>query len=240
MPKDFFKFKHFTIYQDRCAMKVCTDGCLFGAWTAQCIKALGLQQGTMLDIGAGTGLLSLMAAQINNLQIDLIEINAMAAGQALENCSFSPWSNQLIVHHLDVRDYKPVLPYHFIISNPPFNNGDLQSTKEPKNQAHHSGALTLRGLLTLKKKWLRKEGYFFLLFPYRRWKELQEEVENQGLFLNKIIFLHASKNSPPFRVMVMGSFEKTNPIPLSFYIQDENKEFYPAFTEILKEYYLYL
>ena len=86
MPKDFFKFKYFTIYQDRCAMKVTTDGCLFGAWTAKSINALGLRQGSMLDIGAGTGLLSLMAAQKNNLQIDLIEINANAAGQAMENC----------------------------------------------------------------------------------------------------------------------------------------------------------
>ncbi len=221
-------------------MKVCTDGCLFGAWAAQCIKTLGYQQGSMLDIGTGTGVLSLMAAQKNDLQIDLIEINANAFSQANENCSFSPWSHQLKVHHLDVRDYKPALPYHFIISNPPFYKGDLQSTNEQKNLAQHSGELTLQILLTLTRKWLRKEGYFFLLFPFRRWKELEEEIEKQGLFFNKIVLVHTAKNSPPYRVMTMGSFQKTNPIPLSLYIQDENKQFSPGFSELLKEYYLYL
>ncbi|MDQ6609132.1 MAG: 50S ribosomal protein L11 methyltransferase, partial [Bacteroidota bacterium] len=97
MPNTYFSFKQFTIYQDRCAMKVTTDGCLFGSWCANEIYKLIHSQVYLLDIGAGTGLLSLMIAQKNKCVIDAIEIDKEAAMQAIENISASPWNKKIYV-----------------------------------------------------------------------------------------------------------------------------------------------
>src|SRR4051812_22143383 len=98
MPNDFFHFKQFLIHQQYCAMKVCTDACLFGAWTTNSIINKKLPSSNILDIGSGTGLLSLMLAQqLNNSIIHVVEIDAAAARQADENFTASPWSEQLFI-----------------------------------------------------------------------------------------------------------------------------------------------
>ena len=94
MANQYFQFKEFIIQQDACGMKVTTDGCLFGAWAASLIQSINPQQ--ILDIGAGTGLLSLMLAQQTTATIDAVEIDEAAAVQANQNVSSSKWKQQII------------------------------------------------------------------------------------------------------------------------------------------------
>src|SRR4051812_32138561 len=112
-----FSFKQFTIHQNNCAMKVCTDACLFGAWVAAVMKSGETKNGTILDIGTGTGLLSLMLAQEFDGRIDAVEIDEAAAQQAQENFNASPWKDRLNVSHTALQHYIPGKKYNLIISN---------------------------------------------------------------------------------------------------------------------------
>ena len=161
MPNTYFQFKQFTIHQDKSAMKVTTDGCLFGAWAASRIASSGLGlQG--LDIGAGTGLTSLMVAQQNpGAHIDAIELEANAVDQAMENSRNSPWSGNIAVHHANVNEFAFSRPYDFIVSNPPFYENELKSRDEKRKLAHHDG-LSLPSLLHIIRKNLAPQGRYYL------------------------------------------------------------------------------
>ena len=126
MGNQYFQFKRFTVQQAGSAMKVCTDACIQGAFTAAYIREQLPGASPVLDIGAGTGLLSLMLAQSGNGTIDAVELDAAAAQQAAENFAASPWSERLRVFHTDIAHFNPAQRYPFIITNPPFFDNDLQ------------------------------------------------------------------------------------------------------------------
>src|SRR6186997_1678891 len=116
MPNPYFQFKQFTINHDRCAMKVTTDSCLFGSWCAEEIKNENNKEETkkILDIGTGSGLLSLMIAQKNDCFIDAIEMDEAAAQQAIQNIAASAWNDGINVHQINALDYSYQQPYDAI------------------------------------------------------------------------------------------------------------------------------
>src|SRR6266446_1218624 len=121
MANPYFQFKQFIINQDRCAMKATTDGCLFGGWVACEIKNEKLKIKNALDVGAGTGVLSLMFAQKNPLAIiDAVEIDEDAYEQANRNIAASAFTNMINVIRGDIRSFSFTKKYDVIISNPPF------------------------------------------------------------------------------------------------------------------------
>src|SRR5687768_6797277 len=126
MPNPWFKFKQFTIHQDKCAMKVCTDACILGAWFSAKLP----QYATVLDIGSGTGLLMMMLAQRSQAEVHGIEIDPAAYEQLKENTSQNDWRRRMKVFDGDARTYSIPLKYDFIISNHPFFRNELQSTSE--------------------------------------------------------------------------------------------------------------
>ena len=145
MANQYFQFKEFIIQQDACGMKVTTDGCLFGAWAASLIQSINPQQ--ILDIGTGTGLLSLMLAQQTTATIDAVEIDEAAAVQANQNVASSKWKKQITIHQTNILNYSKNIQYDFIVTNPPFFVNDLRSNDAKRNLAMHSSHLSLIELL---------------------------------------------------------------------------------------------
>jgi len=240
MPNPYFSFKQFTVYHNRTAMKVTTDACLFGAWCAEEIRTGNQEIKTLMDIGAGTGLLSLMAAQKNKLDIDAVEIDKEAAAQAKENITASPWKECIKILHADVLHLSSSTVYDAIISNPPFYENELESGKEQKNLAHHGHGLTLRQLLAVIKSRLTDEGTFFLLFPYKRMQELENELEKENFSVEKKVMVQQSTRHQPFRIMIKGSRRVQRSESFHISITNEEREYTESFKTLLKDYYLHL
>jgi len=177
MPKPEFRFKRFTIRQEHSALKVGTDGVLFGAW----VNYADAQR--ILDIGTGTGLLALIAAQRNaTAHIDAVEIDDASAQQAVENAVASPWADRVRVHRMDVRRMRSGEPYDLIICNPPYYAGYSTSPDERIGLAKHSGELLFPELLTVVKDLLSAEGRFAVIIPMNREGEFLREASRVGLF----------------------------------------------------------
>lgn len=140
MGNSWFKFKQFMVQQQYNAMKVTTDACLFGAL----LPVLPVNAPVkVLDVGTGTGLLSLMFAQKNpKAVIDAIEIDKISASEAAENAAHSPWKSQIRVLVANACHFLPETRYNFIFSNPPFHQNQLQSAKADRQRAHHEAELT--------------------------------------------------------------------------------------------------
>ena len=240
MPNTYFQFKQFTIHHDRCAMKVTTDGCLFGAWCAEQLKNAERKIENALDVGTGTGLLSLMVAQKNDFEIDAVEIDAEAAGQAKENIAASPWKEQVFVTNADVLSWNNEKQYDCILSNPPFYQNELRSDMAQKNTAHHDAGLTLDQLFAFIKNSLQPDGIFFLLLPTKREEEVEQLLTNQELFINKKIVVRQTTKHQPFRLMIKGGKTKAATVVEEMAIKGEDNQYTPGFTELLKDYYLYL
>lgn len=176
MPKPTFQFKQFTIRQDRCAMKVSTDGVLFGAW----VDVTAARR--VLDIGTGTGLLALIAAQHNTTAlIDAVEIDDEAAEQATANVEASPWRDRVRVHRMDVRRMSSAVPYDRIICNPPYYARYSSARDERTGLAKHSGELLFPELIAAVDRLLSTDGRFAVIIPLNREKEFLAAAREVGL-----------------------------------------------------------
>jgi len=243
---NYFQFKQFTIQQDRCAMKVTTDACLFGAFASREL-GVGSQELTamrVLDIGSGTGLLALMLAQKNaNALIDAIEIDKDAFEQARENIAASPWANQIKIIHADARSFSFPQQYDVIISNPPFYENELKSDNKKKNIAQHSDDLPLQDVFSVIAQNLDHNGVFYLLLPYKRYPEIKDWPGGSGLYLYEILLFRQSANHSYFRFIIKGGKARGDVRDIminDIAIKDEKDEYTEDFKELLKDYYLHL
>jgi len=234
MANPFFRFKQFTVYHDRCAMKVSTDACLFGAW---CAEQLAGQQGAALDIGTGTGLLSLMIAQETQLQIDAVEIDPAAALQATENRSEAGFSNVSILQG-DIRTL-PLGAYRIIFSNPPFYESELKPAHHGRNVAHHAGGLQWKELFSFISEHLQEAGHAFLLLPAKRRRDLEELLGHYGFHSYRLAEVHPTDRQAPARLMIcfgkkpgVNQYESITIATAAGYTD--------RFAALLKPYYLYL
>ena len=235
MANHYFKFKQFTVHQDKCAMKVCTDACLFGALLPNIAK------GKTLDIGTGTGLLSLMFAQKNpDIQIDSVEIDLGAYEQAATNCSLSPWSNNIKIFLEDIKSFKPGYLYSQIFSNPPFYENDLKSSDDKRNLAMHSASLEYADLLSNVARLLDLNGIFAVLLPFSVETKFINKAIVYGLFATEVIRVKQSTKHPFFRSVIFFSKENKEVLIKEIAIKDEQNNYTKSFTDLLKEYYLFL
>lgn len=243
MANTHFSFKSFTVHQEKVAMKVCTDACLFGAWTA--MHALKPDTRHILDIGTGTGLLSLMVAQFTRATIEAVEIDENAAIQSRENFNASPWKEQFSVHHQSMEEYMDGQHKKFdlIISNPPFFENQLKSSQNNRNLAMHSQQFSFGLLAKGMADLLSDNGIGAVLIPYQRTDEWRKLVAKENLCLFHSCYVKQTEAHPFFRSMILlrksTTEEKITQVEITEEISIKmGSDYSPEFKTILKPYYL--
>lgn len=241
MPNQYFQFKEFTVNQDACAMKVCTDSCLFGAWVAGMLTQEQPSVQQILDIGTGTGLLAMMLAQQIPATIDAIEIDEAAAQQAAANFSATPWSSRLRVTQSSIQEFAATTDrrYDFIIINPPFFENDLESGQENRNLALHSKALKLTELIEAIQQLLSPEGHFAILLPFSRCAYFKTAAEKAGFYPSRELRVKQTTVHDFFRSILLFGRQKRDIVPEDLAIKD-GTEYTSGFRELLAPYYLML
>lgn len=238
--KNYFQFKQFRVEQSGAAMKVCTDSCIFGAFVARWLAAQRNGVERALDIGTGTGLLSLMIAQCCDARIDAIELDEAACLQAGENFGQSPWKERLQVYHGDIRRFRFIKKYDFILCNPPFYEGDLKSSHPLKNQAKHATTLGYEELLEAVAVNLAPGGGFATLLPYKNWKRFLSLAKASGFYPVRVLLIRQTPAHDFFRTAAIFGQKKKKAEENELIIKDDNEQYTPEFTGLLRDYYLYL
>ena len=225
-------------------MKVSTDSCIFGALVVKLFADHALKNkeaiSKFLDIGTGTGLLSLMLAQKNTALIDAVEIDISAFTQAADNFLSSPFAKRISIFNEDILKYDPGKKYDGIICNPPFFEGDLKSADVSKNVAKHDTTLTLKQLLKAVAKLLKSGGLFAVLLPFHRIEEFVGEALALNIFLQEKVLLRHTLQHPYFRGILIFSKVDTAIVARELTIKNLDNQYTPEFIDLLKEYYLYL
>ena len=197
MPGPVFHFKQFRVRQDRCALKVGTDGLLLGGWT----DWSGVER--VLDIGTGTGVLALIAAQrAPAAQVDAVEVDPESAAQAAENVAASPWPDRVRVHAMDVRRLRSAEPFDVVVCNPPYYAGEAASPDERRNLARHHAGLTFAELLEVAGRVLAPEGRFSVVLPLGREAEFLGLAAEHDLHPHRRCSIRYVPHRPPKRVLL--------------------------------------
>ena len=230
-----FQFKQFTIEQDQCAMKVCTDSCIMGAY----LDLNNAQK--VLDIGTGTGLLTLMLAQRHEVKFTALEIDKQAFTQAKNNFTNSKWRDHITLIHQDINQYASLVnspQFDYIVCNPPFYENSLKSPNQQKNIVHHEGSLTQSQLLTCIKILLKTTGRFSVLLPIHEATIFEKKASDSDLYLyDSLTIAHHSKKIP-FRRIDSYQFTPTTPSNKNLIIKDLSNNYTPEFRHLLQDYYL--
>lgn len=240
-----FKFKQFTVEQDRCAMKIGTDGVLLGAWVS-----LKNNPYAILDIGAGTGILSLQLAQRSDAEmIDAIEIDGDAYEQCVDNFENSPWSDRLFCYHASLEEFVEEIDdkYDLIISNPPFYYPPIVSADPSKEEddisesrklARFNNSLPFDELIDSVSRLLSDEGVFAVIIPKQEEKSLVSMAAEVNLFPNRICRVRGTNSSEEKRSMLELSFEKTTPIIENLVIEISRHNYTEEYKNLVEDFYL--
>lgn len=236
MSNSWFQFKQFTIHQDRSAMKVTTDACIQGAWTP-----VYPQVKQVLDIGAGTGLLSLMLAQRAPLvQIDGVELDEACAVQARENIAASRWKDRIAIHNANIRQWQGDKQYDLIICNPPFFNNSLLGDNDRRNNVRHTLSLSYTDLLASMDRLLGADGYISILLPATEHGIWEQLIADAGWKIYSKLCIAPREAAEPNRIVSLAGRDATKQL-MEIYLPIRGAEGYtPAFTELMRPYYLKL
>lgn len=237
MPNTYFQFKQFRINQEQSGMKVTTDACLFGAWVVDQLRHVGEPE-RILDIGAGTGLLSLMVAQeTENSRIEAVELNERAFAEAEENFRNSAWNRRLTLVQSSIQDHQTKDTYDCILCNPPFFKGSQKGKKEDKNQAVHSESLPFDELLETVQRLLSKDGRCYLLYPEREMTEFISLAKTKGLHLETLVIVRNQEGQPVFRNLASFSFSQLKSSTHELVIRRQDGKYTDDFWGFLNIFY---
>lgn len=231
-----FKFKQFSVEQDRCAMKIGTDGVLLGAWVSVKNNPFSI-----LDIGAGTGIMALQLAQRSNAEmIDALEIDQNAYEQCVDNFENSPWGDRLFCYHASLEEFIEEFDdkYDIITSNPPFYSEDYKSANESRDVARFNDALPFDELIESASRLLSDQGIFAVIIPRKEEADFIKIASEVNLFPNRICRVRGNETSEEIRSMLEFSFEKTSSLIENLTIEISRHEYTEEYKSLVKDFYL--
>jgi tRNA1Val (adenine37-N6)-methyltransferase len=232
-----FQFKQFSVEQDRCAMKIGTDGVLLGAWAPITTTTFSI-----LDIGTGTGVIALMLAQRSNAeQIDAVEIDEEAYEQAVDNFENSPWNDRLFCFHasLDELIEEPEDEYDLIVSNPPFYTEDYKTENEQRDLARFQDAMPFEDLIEAADLFLSENGIFAVIIPFKEEENFLAIAKEYELYPLKITRVKGTPTSEIKRSLLAFSRIENVNFPIDELIIETARHIYtPEYIELTKDFYL--
>ncbi len=241
-----FVCKQFRIEQDHCAMKVNTDSLVLGSWAAPVAA-----DRPILDIGTGSGILSLMMAQKSkSASVDAIEIDRNAVEQASKNFAASKWADRLNSIHSDLANFDPPCRYATIVTNPPYFEGTNVPTNAFRQQskarmlARDDNSLSPNVLFAWVAKYLVFEGAFYCLYPSQREAEVIAIAESEKLSCTHLLSVKHTHDSPAHVVaMKFCQSEKMSKEYLidrqTLTIRNEQQQYSHEFKSLCKDFYLH-
>lgn len=233
-----FKFKQFNVQQDKTAMKIGTDAVLLGAWC----KTKEFTD-TILDIGAGTGVIALMLAQrFDAMTIDAVEIDAAAYEQTVDNFETSDWGDRLFCYNASFQDFTNEMQeegetYECIVSNPPFYTDAYETENAARNKARFTSALSFDALLTGVSKLLAEDGIFSTIIPFKEKADFVALANSKGLFLNRICNVKGNETAPIKRSILEFSFSEMEISEETLIIEIERHEYTDDYIALTKDFY---
>ena len=244
MPNPYFQFKQFTVWHDKCAMKVGTDGVLLGTWATVNNTALHNYKNSnplsVLDVGTGTGLIAMIIAQRNdNAIIDAIDIDKDACKQAMENIENSPFGNRINVIHKSFTDYSAEKKYDLIISNPPFFKNSLKCPDEARSMARHNDSLPLKQLIEQASTMLSENGRIALILPTQQSEDLDFIIATHRLYVARRTEVISVEGHQPKRFLIELSTKiSTGKEKSAIILETKNRERTQQYIELTREFYL--
>mgnify|MGYP000553028493 CR=1 FL=1 len=232
-----FQFKQFSLEQDRCAMKIGTDGVLLGAWAP-----LSHQPFSILDIGTGTGIIALMLAQRSNAeQIDALEIEENAYEQATDNFEASPWNERLFCFHAGLDEFmeEPEDEYDLIVSNPPFYAEDYKTNDAQRDLARFQDALPFEDIIEAADLLLSENGILAVIIPFKeeaRFLTLANEFELYPTQITRVKGTHTTDIKRSLLALSRNTIE--NPLINELIIEIGRHEYTPEYIDLTKDFYL--
>lgn len=238
-----FRFKQFTINQDKCAMKIGTDGVLLGAWAS-----VNNSMHTILDIGTGTGVIALMLAQRSIADtIEAIELDGDAFEQCTDNFEASDWGDRLFCFHAGfdefVDEYTEEEPeeaelYDLIVSNPPFYSEEVSSGNDARDQARQNSSLPFDELVSGVSKLLSPTGVFATIIPYKEEEDFIALALESNLYPNRITQVRGTENTEIKRSLLEFSLTESKYTPKELIIELERNVYTQEYIELTKDFYL--
>ena len=232
MSNSWFRFKRFLVNQEDCAMKVGTDGVLLGAWA-------DIRPGcSVLDIGTGTGVIALMAAQRGAGHVTAVEIDADAAAQAARNAAQSVWADRIEVLPVDVARYVPDSKFDRILSNPPYFRDSLRSPDMGRNTARHNDALSYETLTGCAASLLTPGGQLCVVLPYDSVGEFVRCALLKELYLVRRTDVVTAPGRSPKRSLLAFSNTESQLAANVLAIRDESGNESADYINLVKDFYL--
>lgn len=231
-----FDFKQFTLNQDRCAMKIGTDGVLLGAWTP-----IDETANSILDIGTGTGVIALMAAQRSEAEIiDALEIDSDAYEQAVDNFEASPWGDRLFCYHASFQEFFQEIDdqYDVLISNPPFYSEDYKTSNEQRDMARFQDALPIEHLFIGAARLLSDQGKFALILPFKEEQKCIEIAKHVHLFPHKITRVKGNATSKIKRSLLLFGRNEIECEVDELIIENSRHVYTEEYINLTKDFYL--
>lgn len=259
-----FRFKRFSVRNERSPMKVNTDGVLLGAAATLCLTASAgnsaaepgeldagcgrseneFTSGTpcILDIGTGTGTIALMLAQRleGRCRIEAIDIDRDSAEEAQENFDASPWSTSLRARCVPLQDYRPESPFDLIVSNPPYYDDSLLNPDSRKAGARHGFSMSYRDIILFCREHLSLEGRLAMILPSDSEKPLLRFAKSYGLYPERMLHVRTVSRKAPSRIIVEFVFRRPQQLRSEELTMMEEGHYTSEYSTLLEDFYIFI